>query len=399
MHKLRSRSRHLRGQRLPRLESLEDRNVLAGFGLPTDLLLAGAATPPLQAAQVSTAQPTLAAQATSNSHGNAFGLTLKLELTGDANFAGGHLVAVSRANSSANFSLRFGLDDINQSNGGLSFQPFGQRVKLAVFLVIRGQDGDGDTGGSNPGGGNISGNGGNTGSGNFGSSTGTGTPVGNGGFFISTAAPTTNNISNPSNSTAGTSGRLTLLDGTTTSFLALPANRALLGVSSVNGVGGQANDLTAGNLSLGVNVVPRTVITPLSSQVGGAAQQEEEDQEIRFEDLLPKVERREERPDVDQGMADFATAVPESQGATPVSNFQVVAPGVLESALGEAMVEVKAAGGEVAAWLSDYRLESWMAGLAVAGSMLEVARQRSQDEEQKETQKMPNRRLDQPKDE
>jgi len=366
--------------------------------MPTDLLLASAATPSLVPAQVSTAQPNTAIQVGSNNQLKAIGLTLQLELKGDDSVPPGHLVAGTRANSAANFTLRFGLGD-----GDGSARPFGQSVRVAVFLVIRGQNGDVGGGstvviGDQPtSGGENGGPSGSSGPSNSGGSTASGTLAGSGSFIVPPVARPAS-VFSPTNSTAGTTSRLTLLDGTTTTFLTVPVlNRAGNTFSSVNGIGGEANNLADDNQSLSVNVVPRSGIPSLSAQVGGAAQQEEEDEEVLFEDLLPREQRREEKPDV-QGKEDFAVAVPESQGVTLVSNFQAAAPGVLESALGEVMVEVKEAGGEVGAWLADYRMESWMAGLALAGSLLEVAR-RSQDEEEKVARKMANRRLDKPKDE
>jgi len=394
------------------LEALEDRNVLAGFGLPGDLLLASVATPPLTPAQVATSQPTIAAQATSHGQPEVIGLSLKLDLTGDASSAPAQQ-ASERATQAVNFSvslrIAFGFGDSLHGNADASVSRFGQLVRSTVHELL----GFGKSDQTNPGGDN---GGGNTGGGNTGGSSNSGVIVGpigsgsattevgplagNSGFFVLGAASPASLISNSTNSIAGTTtGRLTLLNGTTTNFVAIPdLSRAANGLNSVAGVGGEANDLSASNQTLGVNVVPRSGIAPLSAQVGGAAEQEEEDDTILFEEVMPNDQPRQDKPDI-LGIQDFLAAVPESRDVTLVSNVQVAVPGVLESALGETIVEVKEAGGEVSALMSEYRLESWMAGLVLAGSMLEVARRRSQDEEEKTPQQMPNRRLNQPKDE
>jgi len=395
MHKLLRLSRSLRGQKRPRLESLEDRTVLSGFGMPTDMLLASAATPPLIPALVSTARPTLAAQANSNTQAGTLGLNLKVDLTGSTSST--DQIVAGRANPVVNFSLRIGFSQGDSTNGNtdVTLVQFGQNGRVSFFIVISNQ-------GSNAGSGSNegpfgSGSGGNTGG--SGSTTGpiaSGSSSGNSGFFGLGTTPTL--IANPANAITSASSRQAF-DGTTTSVQGVPVLiRSATGLSSVAGVGG-AYDVTASNQSLSMNVVPRSGIPSLSSLVGGAAQhEEEEEEEMRFEDLLPNVQPQQEKPDA-KGMEEFTAAIPESKQVPVVTNFQATAPGVLESALGEVLVEVKEAGGEVAAWLSDYRLEGWLAGLAVAGSMLEVARRSSQEEEEKTPGKIPNRRLGQQTDE
>jgi hypothetical protein len=132
--------------------------------------------------------------------------------------------------------------------------------------------------------------------------------------------------------------------------------------------------------ALGVTVAGLPSLRSLSAFSGGAFGQEEQAQQVPPESAPPRSESRDVNPDADGAWIDGVgrlDAQPEGQ------------------ALDDMLGQVFPAGTDLSGWLAQDGMRSWMLGLAVAGTSLELTRRRSaglEDEEEDRRQQTLRRR-------
>jgi hypothetical protein len=347
-------------RRQPRLEPLEDRRVLAGgLELNVVILVPAAVLPPAQAAPLLTPQPTPADPAPAATTSSDPAGQAVTNQTSPANLPGGTTTPAA-TNGTGTGTNNLGPSTGTTGGTTTTTSPTGGQSAVAI---ASGQS-------SAP---------------LLATQSGTNAPPGlaplatqalespSSGIITNTGQTTAPTFNAPPPITFGAQGPLA-------AFLANGRGPGDL-IETTDGTAVQRLQL---GQAIGVTVAGLPSLRSLSAFSGGAFGQEEQAQQAPAESAPPRSESRDVNPDADGAWIDGVgrlDAQPEGQA--------------LDDMLGQVFPE----GADLTGWLAQDGMRSWMLGLAVAGTSLELTRRRSaalEDEEENRRQQALRRRRARP---